>query len=651
MELLSYLVEALTPLNLMLALVGVIAGTVIGAMPGLSATMAVAVLVPFTYVMGPASGLIVLGAIYTGAIYGGAFAAILVNTPGTPSAIATTFDGYPMAKQGKGALAISLATLASVGGGVVGGIALLLLAPPLAEVALAFGPAEYFWMAVFGLTLISALSIGNTVKGLIGACIGLILSTVGVAVVGGDVRFTFDQVSLLGGIDITSAIIGLYCMPVIIDLVASKTPHLNFAKVEGESSLKTAFALAAKRKFNLLRSSIIGTVVGILPGAGGSIAGLVAYTEARRSSKESDQFGKGAPDGIIATESANNATVGGGFIPTLVLGIPGTPPDAIILGALLVQGIKTGPTLFTEQGSIVYTFIYGLLIATLLMLPVGLVLGKYAYKSIAKTPKQLLVPTVAFLTVIGSYAIHSNPHDTFVMFALGVLAWVLSKFGFSASPIVLGLVLGKIAEQGFVQTYLIGSAQGRVLEMFFGRPISIGIIICAVFALIYPLWMARRKKSQEQAVALDNKPATLMVTLLIMAGSGVLLSQMDGMSKLGAVFPSYILYAVLALSGVLLIRLLKTKHSTPFLQLGVLPTARQSAVVVTIGLWTLFMSTLGFALSSLLAFTSIMLIANFDKPKLVPMLRNVSVSVVIVAAFYLLMKEVLLLRMPTGILF
>ena len=651
MELLSYLVEALTPLNLMLALVGVIAGTVIGAMPGLSATMAVAVLVPFTYVMGPASGLIVLGAIYTGAIYGGAFAAILVNTPGTPSAIATTFDGYPMAKQGKGALAISLATLASVGGGVVGGIALLLLAPPLAEVALAFGPAEYFWMAVFGLTLVSAVSIGNTVKGLIGACIGLFLSTVGVAVVGGDVRFTFDQVPLLGGIEITSAIIGLYCMPVIIDLVASKTPHLNFAQVEGESSLKTAFALATKRKFNLLRSSIIGTVVGILPGAGGSIAGLVAYTEARRSSKESDKFGKGAPDGIIATESANNATVGGGFIPTLVLGIPGTPPDAIILGALLVQGIKTGPTLFTEQGSIVYTFIYGLLIATLLMLPVGLVLGKYAYKSIAKTPKQLLVPTVAFLTVIGSYAIHSNPHDTFVMFALGVLAWVLSKFGFSASPIVLGLVLGKIAEQGFVQTYLIGSAQGRVIEMFFGRPISIGIIICAVFALIYPLWMARRRKSQEQAVAPDNKPATLMVTLMIMAGSGVLLSQMDGMSKLGAVFPSYILYAVLALSGLLLIRLLKTKHSTPFLQLGVLPTARQSAVVVTIGLWTLFMSTLGFALSSLLAFTSIMLIANFDKPKLVPMLRNVSVSVVIVAAFYLLMKEVLLLRMPAGILF
>ena len=494
MDVLNYLIEAMTPLNLFLALGGVIAGTIIGAMPGLSATMAVAVLVPFTYVMGPASGLIVLGAIYTGAIYGGAFAAILVNTPGTPSAIATTFDGYPMAQKGEGALAISLATFSSVAGGVIGGLALLFLAPPLAKVALAFGPSEYFWMAVFGLTLISALSVGNTIKGLIGACIGLLLSAVGVAVVGGDVRFTFDQVSMLGGIDVTSAIIGLYCVPVIIDLVATKSPHLKFEKVGGESPLNRAFLMLLSRKWNLLKSSIIGTVIGILPGAGGSIAGLVAYTEARRSSKEPDQFGHGAPDGIVATESANNATVGGGFIPTLVLGIPGTPPDAIILGALLVQGIKTGPSLFTEQSGIVYTFIYGLIIATLLMLPAGLILGRYAYKSIAKTPKSLLVPTVAFLTIIGSYAIHSNAHDTLMMFVLGLLGWILAKFGFSSSPIVLGLVLGKIAEQGFVQTYLIGSAQGKVFEMFFGRPIAIGIIVCCVIALLFPLLAARKKK-------------------------------------------------------------------------------------------------------------------------------------------------------------
>ncbi|RBO84987.1 tripartite tricarboxylate transporter permease [Marinomonas aquiplantarum] len=650
MELVSYLIEALTPLNLLLALVGVIAGTIIGAMPGLSATMAVAVLVPFTYVMGPASGLIVLGAIYTGAIYGGAFAAILVNTPGTPSAIATTFDGYPLAKQGKGALAISLATLASVGGGLVGGLALLFLAPPLAEVALAFGPSEYFWMAVFGLTLISALSVGNTLKGLIGACIGLLLSAVGVAVVGGDVRFTFDQVSLLGGIDLTSAIIGLYCIPVIIDLVANKAPHLKFESIKGKSSLSEAFGLILKRKFNLLRSSIIGTVVGILPGAGGSIAGLVAYTEARRSSKESETFGKGAPEGIVATESANNATVGGGFIPTLVLGIPGTPPDAIILGALLVQGIKTGPSLFTDQGSIVYTFIYGLIIATLLMLPVGLILGKYAYKSISKTPKELLVPCVAFLTVIGSYAIHSNPHDTFVMFVLGVAAWFLAKLGFSASPIVLGLVLGKIAEQGFVQTYLIGSAQGRTLEMFFGRPISIGIIVCCVIALLFPILAARKQKKREVIEEPSSKPSVLVFVLALVGVGIVLFNDTKNMSILGAVFPSYIAGAMIFLSAVLFIKLAIKKGG--FNQNAkLLPNKRQAGVSLVILLWTIFMAKIGFGLAAIIAFISIMFISTFEKPKPMRVVINIIISILIVLLFYFCMKEILLLRLPSGILF
>ncbi|NQW95177.1 MAG: tripartite tricarboxylate transporter permease, partial [Polaromonas sp.] len=448
MQIFSYLLDSLTLFNLMLALVGVILGTIIGALPGLSATMAVAILVPFTFAMEPASGLIALGAIYTGAIYGGSFAAILVNTPGTPSAIATTFDGYPMAKRGDGGLAITLATIASVVGGLVGATALILLAPPLANVALAFGPAEYFWLAIFGLTLISALSVGNTLKGLIGACMGLLLSTIGVAVVGGDVRYTMDSLVLLGGIDITSALIGLYCIPVVIDLVANKAPHLTFLEDKRGYRLKEALQISWANKFNMIRGSVIGTVVGILPGAGGSIAGLISYSEARRSSKHPERFGTGEPNGIIATESSNNATVGGGFIPTLVLGIPGTPPDAIILGALLVQGLKIGPSLFNEQSGVVYTFMFGLLIATALMLPVGLLLGRYAYKSIVRIPKSLLVPTVAFLTILGSFAIHSNTHDMQMMFVLGVMAWVLQRYGFAPSPIVLGLVLGQIAEQG-----------------------------------------------------------------------------------------------------------------------------------------------------------------------------------------------------------
>jgi len=468
----------------------------VGSLPGLTATMAVAVLIPITFSMPPASALILMGAIYTGAIYGGAYAAILLNTPGTPSAIATTFDGFPMAKRGDGDLAVTLACIASVVGGLVGAAFLLGLSPPLAEVALAFGPVEYFWLAVFGLTLISALSEGNLLKGLIGACFGLLLASVGVAEISADVRFTFGSQTLLGGIETVSALIGLYCVPVLIDLVATPDRHLKVTHEPRGFRLAEALAISWKHKLNLVRSSVIGTLVGILPGAGGSIAGLVAYSEARRTSKNAESFGKGAPEGVQATESANNATVGGGFIPTLVLGIPGTPPDAVILGALLIQGVRTGPSLFTENGSIVYTFIYGLILATLLMLPTGLVIGRYAYRTIVTVPKAMLVPTVAFMTMIGTYAIRNSVSDVIIMIVLGVVGWFLNRFGYSPSPIVLGLILGRIAEQGFVQAWTIGAATDDLAGMFFGRPISLAIIAFVLLSLFYPLirerWVTKR---------------------------------------------------------------------------------------------------------------------------------------------------------------
>ncbi len=494
----EYLLEALTLTNIMLALGGVIAGTIIGSLPGLTATMAVAVLVPITFSMPPASALILMGAIYTGAIYGGAYAAILLNTPGTPSAIATTFDGFPMAKRGDGDLAVTLACLASVTGGLVGAAFLLGLAPPLAEVALAFGPVEYFWLAIFGLTLISALSEGNLLKGLIGACFGLLLSSIGVAEISADVRFTFGSQVLLGGIETVSALIGLYCIPVLIDLVATPDRHLKVTHQPKGFRLLESLRISWKYKFNLIRSSVIGTLVGILPGAGGSIAGLVAYSEARRASKRTEHFGTGEPEGVQATESANNATVGGGFIPTLVLGIPGTPPDAVILGALLIQGVRTGPNLFTQEGSIVYTFIYGLFLATVLMLPTGLVIGRYAYKTIVTVPKAMLVPTVAFMTIIGTYSIRNSISDVIIMITLGVIGWVLNRMGYSPSPIVLGLILGRIAEQGFVQAWTIGAATEELFSMFFGRPISLAIIAFIGLSLFYPLirarWIGRRRK-------------------------------------------------------------------------------------------------------------------------------------------------------------
>ncbi|MEM1079418.1 MAG: tripartite tricarboxylate transporter permease [Pseudomonadota bacterium] len=616
---LEYIASALTPLNLMLAIFGVAAGTIIGSIPGLTATMAVAVLVPLTFTMSPDSALILMGAIYTGAIYGGAYAAILLNTPGTPSAIATTFDGYPMAKRGDGDLAISTACLASVVGGLVGALALLLLSPPLAKAALAFGPVEYFWLAIFGLSMIAALSTGDFIKGMIGACFGLLIAMIGVSETSAEVRFTFGSNTLLGGIDTVSALIGLYCIPVLIDLVATPNRHLAAPEQTRGFRLPEAIGTLMKNKFNVLRSSVIGTMVGALPGAGGSIAGLVAYSEARRVGKGEEKYGEGNPGGIIATESANNATVGGGFIPTLVLGIPGTPPDAVILGALLVQGVRTGPTLFTQGADIVYTFIFGLLLATILMLPVGLLIGRFAYGAIVRAPKAALVPIVAFMTVIGSFAIRNSVSDIVIMIVLGVIGWVAAKRGFSPSPIVLGLILGRIAEQGFVQSWTIGDAIGDLPGQFFGRPLSMVIIALTLLSFLYPFWprirnaMSRRPGRPDEALP-PASGAAITRDLIAFAVFGavalVVIVQSAGLNPDAAVFPRTIAMGMLALTGLAVVQLLLTRQVT---EIPVVGTRTRMVAVPLLMLGAVaLIPVLGFELAALLLGAALIIPAQHD---------------------------------------
>ncbi|MDQ3382296.1 MAG: tripartite tricarboxylate transporter permease, partial [Actinomycetota bacterium] len=317
-DLLDGLVANLHPAMLLLVLVGTVAGMAIGAMPGLSATMGVALLVPFTFAMDPTPGLVLLGAFYMGAIYGGSFTAILVNAPGTPSSIATAIDGYEMTKQGRSEHAIVAATVGSFVGGLVGVAFLIFLAPPLADFSLRFGPQEYFWVAVFGLTIIVSMSTGSLFKGLIGGALGLLLATVGISPVGGDVRFTFGQPVLQGGVPLVPALIGLFTIPEVIRLVARRRREAEMADA-ADGDLQGWLPMVKdilSRPVNLVRSSVIGTMVGILPGAGGSVANLVAYNEAKRASKHPETFGRGEVDGVVAAESANNGTVGGGFIPT-----------------------------------------------------------------------------------------------------------------------------------------------------------------------------------------------------------------------------------------------------------------------------------------------------------------------------------------------
>lgn len=661
---LEYLALAVSPLNILFALGGVAAGTIIGSIPGLTATMAVAVLVPITFSMDPAGALILLGAIYTGAIYGGAYAAILLNTPGTPSAIATTFDGYPMAKRGDGDLAVSIACLSSLVGGLVGAAALLVLAPPLARAALAFGPVEYFWLAIFGLTLISALSTGNVIKGLIGACFGLLLATVGISETSAQVRFTFGSNTLLGGIEIVSALIGLYCVPVLMDLVATSGRHLEKPLETRGFRLAEAFAALMRNKVNLVRSSVIGTLVGALPGAGGSISGLVAYSEARRSGKGEERYGEGNPGGVIATESANNATVGGGFIPTLVLGIPGTPPDAVILGALLVQGVRTGPTLFAEGSSIVYTFVFGLFLATLLMLPVGLLIGRFAYGAIVQAPKTALVPTVAFMTVIGSFAIRNSLSDVGIMVVLGVFGWVVQRRGFDVSPIVLGLILGSLAEKGFIQGWTIGDAMDNVSGQFFGRPLSQIIIVLAILSAAYPAFpyvrrqLARRRNAGPAATPPPAGPGPSSqrarvfdaVALTVFGAIAVLVVvQARALNADAAVFPRTVAFGMLSFIAVAAVRLLLLKRaaeprsSQGLVRVAVVPLAMLGAVAI--------IPIVGFAVGGI-GMALVLVAASFHRAegggRLAGSIVGAAAAVLLVTLAFRLLLSV---PLPQGVLF
>ncbi len=480
------------PIVILLIFGGVSAGLFVGAMPGLTATMALAVLLPFTFTMTPLNGLVGLGAVYMGAIYGGAFAAILVNTPGTPSSIATAFEGYPMAKQGRAIEAISVATVASAVGGIAGVLFLLFLAPPLALLSIRFGPSEYFWVAMLGLTLIASLSEGSLLKGLLGGTIGIMLGTIGVSPIGGESRFTLGIPVMQGGIEMIVALIGLFVLPELYNMAALAQTSLGEVSISAKerSSFWRVTARVFSQPANLIRSCIIGEIVAIIPGAGGNIANLVAYNEAKRASKHPERFGTGTTEGLIASESSNNVTVAGSMVPLLTLGIPGAPPDAVILGVMLLHGLRPGIELFTTSGVLTYAFIFSMGLAAIAMVPVGLLGGRLIYRIIFRTPYYFLVPTIGLATIIGTFALRNSITDVFIMLTLGTGGYLLKQIGIMPAPVVLGLILGTIAEVGYVQAIL-GGATYRFAQMrLFENPLSWILIALVVVSAAWPFLAA-----------------------------------------------------------------------------------------------------------------------------------------------------------------
>lgn len=489
----------LQPHMLLIIFLGVTAGLFVGALPGLTATMALALMLPFTFSLDALEGLVALGAVYMGTIYGGAFTAILINTPGTPSSIATTFDGHPMAKQGRALEAISIATIASAVGGVVGVAVLLVAAPPLAQLALRFGPAEMFWVAILGLTLIGTLSTGSVLKGLLGGAIGLLIGTIGISPIGGETRFTFGWPPLQAGVSLIVALIGLFVIPEILSMIRQGRATLEAPTKLGERGYQFASAMRTvfSKPINLIRSCVIGQIIAIIPGAGGSITSLVAYNEAKRGSKTPETFGKGNPEGLVASESSNNVMVAGSMVPLLTLGIPGAPPDAVILGVMLLHGLRPGLDLFTQTGVLANGFILSMGLAALMLIPVGLLGGRLIYKTVLRTPHYFLVPTILVITILGTYALRNNLVDVALMLGLGVVGFIIRGLGLGAAPIVLGLILGTIAEQGYVQTVLGGMAMDIPQMRLFANPLSQVLIALIVLVIGFTAWPRRAHRRKE----------------------------------------------------------------------------------------------------------------------------------------------------------
>ncbi|MEL7566887.1 MAG: tripartite tricarboxylate transporter permease [Dehalobacterium sp.] len=485
------IMDLFTVNNLLAMMAGVLGGIIIGALPGLTANMGVALLIPITFGMDPVAGLLMLMAVYTSAIYGGSISAILLHTPGTSASAATAIDGYELTMQGKSGLAIRIATVSSVIGGFISGIFLLTLTPPLSLISLKFGPPEYFLVAIFGLTTIGSISTGSINKGLISGALGLLISTVGMELNSGFPRFTFGLVDLQSGVSFVPAMIGLFSLSQVMFMVE---------KTHKESGIVTN-AISDWRylprwnelksiKTTILRSSLIGVLVGILPGAGGDIASWVSYNEAKRFSKKPELFGKGAVEGVAASEAANNAVTGGSLIPLLTLGIPGSATAAVLLGGLMIQGLVPGRELFTRYGEITYTVILGFILANVVMGVVGMLAARFM-SNITMVSNKILAPLVVILCIVGSFALGNNFFDVWVMIIFGLLGYIMRKTGFHPAPVVLGLILGPMTEKGFRQS--LSLSNGDLFSYFFTRPLSIVLIVLIVFALAWPIFFHKKK--------------------------------------------------------------------------------------------------------------------------------------------------------------
>lgn len=475
---------------MLLIFAGVFMGIIIGAIPGLTVTMGVALFLPLTFGMEPVAALSLLVGLYIGGTSGGLISAVLLQIPGTPSSIATTFDGHPMAVKGEAGKALGVGIVASFLGGLISYIILMLLAPVIAKIALQFGPYEYFSIAIFSLTMIASLSAGSVAKGMMSAMLGFVFCFVGIAPITSFTRFTFGYSGLNAGFNLLPVLVGLFAVSQVLLAVEEK---FNEDKVEVTPCKIKGFGFTKEdvkgQGSNLLMSTLIGTGIGILPGLGGGICNIIAYTVARNRSKHPEKFGTGIVDGIIAPESSNNASTGGALIPLLTLGIPGDNTTALILAGFMIHGITPGPLLFRTEGKLVYGIFAALIVANFMMLLVEF-LGIRVFTKILTVPKNLLLPVVMLFCVVGAFGTNNRIFDVVVMMIFGVIGYGMKRLKFPQAPIILGFILGPIVETNLRRGLM--KSHGSFLP-FITEPISCAFLIIAAVALIMTVYKEFKK--------------------------------------------------------------------------------------------------------------------------------------------------------------
>lgn len=490
------LTQLAQPMSLVLLVVGIVLGLMIGILPGLGPPIAIALALPFTFYLEPVPSIILLLGIYSAAIYGGSISAIAVGIPGTGAAIATVQDGHKMFKAGRGGEALGWSLTGSIFGGLVSVACLAFITPLLAELAVKFGPREYLAVSVFGLVVVVRVAGQSLAKGLLMGGLGLFLTTWGIDELNGTERYTFGSYHMYEGLPLVPFLVGLFAMSEVMIGAERSVRKIEFS----QSSLSVklpGFKTLGKMKDVLLRSSLIGTIIGIIPGEGAAVGAFFAYSEAKRRSKNPEKFGTGIPEGIVAPETANNATVGGALVPTLTLGVPGSPAAAVLLGALLIQGLAPGPRLFAERPDLMYSIFIGLFIINILMMFIGLVAIRFAARLIM-VPTAVIVPTVMLLSFVGIYSVSTSFFNVGVLLGAGILGYVVRKLGYSIAPLSIGFVLGPIFENALRQSMTI--ADGSVAE-FFNTPIGLSIYAALALTVLWGPVTSRLKRSNTEGEA------------------------------------------------------------------------------------------------------------------------------------------------------